>query len=227
MKDFVHGFEALYGKHEMVMNVHLLTHIVDSVRYLGPLWVTSAFGFERNNGILLKYVSGTVGVIDQISSKYLLKRYLQKSRVCENNTDTMFIGRPKIVEEISLTLYKDCSGECLKIKNKKFGAYTGIKKNGISYTSRLHKELKKSVDYFIGLESGVFGVAKYYVSRENQKYVFLEEYETMDSINHILEVEPTTINVYAPVESIVRKYIYMNVNNKYYISCMPNQFENE
>lgn len=55
----------------------------------------------------------------------------------------------------------------------------------------------------------------------------LEEYEQLEEIGHISEVEPTGIIIYAPVECIAIKYIYMNVNEKQYISHMPNEFENE
>lgn len=120
-----------------------------------------------------------------------------------------------------------CSNKCIKIKNGNFNAYKGIKIAGIKYTSRIYKELKKSIDYFVGLKSGTFGIAKYYIIHENKKYVFLEEYETIDTIGHILDVEPTTVNIYAPVDSIVNKYIYMKLNNREYISCMPNNLENE
>lgn len=227
LRDFVQEFEILYGKSEMVMNVHLLLHIVESVKSLGPLWTHSAFPFERNNGILLKLISGTTDILDQISSKYLLRRYLQKSPYFEFDNPMKFIGRPTILANVSMTLYEDCSDKRIKIVNRNLSAYRGIKINGIKYTSRRYKQLKKSIDYFIELKSGTFGIAKYYVSHENQAYVFLEEYETIETIGHILDVEPTSVNIYAPVESIARKYIYMNLLKKEYIACMPNNFENE
>lgn len=227
LRTFLQGYETLYGKFEMVMNVHLLTHIIESVKHLGPLWAQSAFPFERNNGVLLKSIRGCTDVLDQISSKYLLNKYLWKSHECKINNPITFIGRPNIIRDISLTLHEDCSEKCIKIKNGTFSAYRGIKINGIKYTSRLHKALKKSIDYFVGLKSGTFGIAKFYISHENRKFVCLEEYETMESIGHILDVEPTTVNIYAPVESIDKKYIYMKMNNKEYIACMPNNFENE
>lgn len=225
LKSFVRDFEMFFGKSNMVMNVHLLTHIVESVRFLGPLWAQSAFAFERNNGCLLKSVCGTRDVLDQMSGKYLLKKYLQTSRKYENKIK--IIGRPKKVKEIALTLIHDSSGKCTKIVNQEFFAYTAIEQNGIKYTSLLHRELKKSIDYVVGLESGCFGIAKYYIYYENIHYVVLEEYEVMEEIGHISEIEPTSLTIYAPVNSITKKFIYMNVNNKQYISNLPNEFENK
>lgn len=224
---FVHDFQLLYGKFNMVMNVHLLTHIVESVRFLGPLWAQSAFGFERNNGCLLKFVNGTKDVLDQMSSKYLIKKYLEIKSTPVDECKTCFIGKPKLVKEMSLTLFDDVTDISLEIVNKEFFAYKALTRNGIRYTSLLQKKTKKSIDYFVGLKSGTFGVAKYYIHYKDNKYVVLEEYEEFEKIGHISEVEPSSLTIYAPVDCISKKFIYMEVNKKKYISCMPNDFENE
>lgn len=226
LKEFVHEYRILYGFQEMVMNVHLVSHIVDSVKHLGPLWTQSAFPFEKYNGILLNSVRGKSAVLDQMSSKYLLRRYLQKSFQPRIQKVTKFIGRPINVIETA-TLYDDNSDKCIKLKDASLLVYRGLKINDIKYTSRLYRVLKKSIDFFIGLDSGSFGIVKYYIFINEQKFVVLEEYEALDRIGHILDVEPTTLNIYAPVDSIDKKYIYMKCHDKQYISCLPNDFENE
>lgn len=228
LKIFVREYENLYGKIEMVMNVHLLTHIVESVRNLGPLWTQSAFPFERNNGILLKLINGSTDVLDQISSKYLLKKYLQETIKEQRSDETVkFIGKPIALQNVSMTVYEDCSDKSVEIENKILNVYRGIKINGIKYTSRLYKELKKSIDYFIGLKSGSIGISKYYISHENKAFVLFEKYEVIGSVGHILDVKTENVIMYAPVDTICTKYIYMNLNGKDYIACMPNNFENE
>lgn len=227
LKDFVHEFETIFGKSAMVMNIHLLTHIVESVKWLGPLWTQSAFPFERNNGVLLKSITGATDILDQMTSKYLLQKYLQKSFKCKVDDSIKFTGRSITMKDVSLTLYEDCSDKYISIKNQTLNVYRAIQINKVKYTSRAKKELKKSIDYFIGLKSGTFGIAKFYVTHGNKKYVFLDEYETIETIGHILDVEPTTVNVFAPVDTIDKKYIYMKLNKKEYITCMPNNFENE
>lgn len=132
-----------------------------------------------------------------------------------------------ILTDVSMTLFLDGSEKCIEIENQTLKAYKGIKFNGRKYTSRLHKKLKKAIDYFIGLKSGSFGIAKFYTFHENIKYVFFEQYEVVVPIGHILNVKPTNLNIFAPADSICKKYIYMNLNNKEYIACMPNDFENE
>lgn len=49
---FVDEYEILYGVPCMTFNVHLVEHLVESVRNSGPLWETSAFPFENNIFIL-------------------------------------------------------------------------------------------------------------------------------------------------------------------------------
>jgi hypothetical protein len=59
LKKFIQEFENLYSPLKMVYNVHLLSHIVNSVKQTGPLWAISTFHFESNNRKLVNYVHGT------------------------------------------------------------------------------------------------------------------------------------------------------------------------
>ena len=54
----------------MTANVHLLLHLTECVRELGPLWVYSCFHFESQNGILKSLVHGTQHVEKQIISSF-------------------------------------------------------------------------------------------------------------------------------------------------------------
>lgn len=67
---FCQQFEILYGKRYMSANVHLLLHLPDTVRQLGPLWVYSCFYFEGQNGVLKNLVHGTQHVDSQIISSF-------------------------------------------------------------------------------------------------------------------------------------------------------------
>ncbi|XP_063692134.1 uncharacterized protein LOC134824270 [Bolinopsis microptera] len=56
-------FCRLYGEKYCGFNFHLITHLVEKVRYLGPLWATSLFIHEGFNQTLLKcYRPGTSGL---------------------------------------------------------------------------------------------------------------------------------------------------------------------
>lgn len=45
---FVAKYEMFFGAGKMTLIVHILLHLVESMRMSGPLWATSAFPFENN-----------------------------------------------------------------------------------------------------------------------------------------------------------------------------------
>lgn len=59
LRQYVCMFGTLYGERHMSANLHLLLHLPDTVRDLGPLWVSSCFHFEGINGELLQFFNGT------------------------------------------------------------------------------------------------------------------------------------------------------------------------
>ena len=68
---FCSNVENLYGSRLELANFHLLIHLVDQVRQLGPLWTHSCFHFENCNGFLLKLPHGTQKIQFQIVSVLL------------------------------------------------------------------------------------------------------------------------------------------------------------
>lgn len=62
---------------------------------------------------------------------------------------------------------------------------------------------------------------------DSRQIAFIEEYEIVETIDHIFEVEPSGMMLYAPVETITNKYMYMNIDNKQYITTIPNMYEKE
>ena len=66
LEQFVAEFENLYSERYMTLNLHLLLHLPNNVKDLGPMWCYSCFPFEDANGYLLKLVKGTQSVESQI-----------------------------------------------------------------------------------------------------------------------------------------------------------------
>ncbi|XP_041916006.1 uncharacterized protein LOC121680620 isoform X3 [Alosa sapidissima] len=60
--NFCSQMADLYGVRYQTANVHLLVHLADSVRALGPLWTHSCFHFEDKNGYLLRLIHGTQNI---------------------------------------------------------------------------------------------------------------------------------------------------------------------
>lgn len=73
---FLMEYEQLYGKENMLYNFHTISHLPDCVANLGPIWSYSNFPFENNNGKLVSYVLSPTAVLNQICSKYDLRRYI-------------------------------------------------------------------------------------------------------------------------------------------------------
>lgn len=69
LDEIVQQFETLYDVSRMNYNLHILRHLTDIVRDLGPLWTSSCFKFEHFNGILKYLVHGTQYVGLQVQNR--------------------------------------------------------------------------------------------------------------------------------------------------------------
>ena len=67
-------FCRLYGENNCGFNFHLITHLVEKVRYLGPLWGTSLFIHDGLKKILLKcFRPGTSSLLKQMAERLQLR----------------------------------------------------------------------------------------------------------------------------------------------------------
>lgn len=71
LRRFVMNMKDLYGEENVSFNCHQLIHLAESVRNWGPLWATSAFTFERNNGNLRVLLKGSHSDPQQIFQRFL------------------------------------------------------------------------------------------------------------------------------------------------------------
>lgn len=212
----------------MVMNVHLLKHLPHSVRNSGPLWSQSVFSFEQNNGCLLKFVNGTSDVLRQISSKYVLKKSIEKNTEPKSKHEiTMnFFGKGQnVVENAGMFLLAETC-DIYRFPWVKLKVFKRMKMNSIVYTSSLYTRPKKSIDFFIGYCKSKIGIAKYYFEFEGKIFAMVNEYKIVEKFDHILCVQSTKRLIVCKVESINVKYLYMTVN-KEYIVLAPNRYEIE
>lgn len=75
---FVKDMEVLYGKENVSFNCHQLIHLTESVLNWGPLWATSAFSFERNNGNLRCLLKGINDNPQHIYQRFLFWQLIPK-----------------------------------------------------------------------------------------------------------------------------------------------------
>lgn len=231
LNKFVKDHQRLFGEKNMVMVIHLLKHLALSVRKLGPLWCHSAFPFERNNGVLVKKVKGTTDVLLQISSKYCLSKAMSnkgtKSSSKSKISEKVLLGKSQpITEKSRLVLNLETLKE-LNLSNITSSAYKRTNLNKVTYTSKLYTRPKKSIDYFIGLQNDIIGMAMFYIEYNFKVYVVMEEFEIVDHIYHISKVRTTGRKIMAPINDIKMKYIYMKVGLNSYVASAPNPYEKE
>ena len=74
---FVKNMGILYGDHCMTYNVHILLHLADTVKYLGPLWATSMFKFEGFNRTIIHSFNGSNCVLEQIAKRLSQRRSIK------------------------------------------------------------------------------------------------------------------------------------------------------
>lgn len=67
---FARGMARLYGEEHVTFNCHQLIHLCDSVQNWGPLWATSALGFEKNNKDLQALLHDVVDNPEDIAKKF-------------------------------------------------------------------------------------------------------------------------------------------------------------
>lgn len=93
--NFCSQMSGLYGERYMTANMHLLVHLADSVRALGPLWTHSCFHFEDKNGYLLRLIHGTqnipVQMVNAVKTIQSLPSITQNIKL--NTVATEFLAR--------------------------------------------------------------------------------------------------------------------------------------
>lgn len=228
---FVQEYQTLHGETKMVMNMHLVKHLVGCVRQLGPLWAQSLFVYEDFNGYLLKLVSGPTNVMTQISSKYCLQRTYNKNEninSVEISPKSKLLGRGSSLELNSLNDKE--RGAILNIVQPEKYIFKHLRlstKKGIIYTSIAYKRAERTIDYFIGVKDGSIGAVQYYLNIDGICYCLLNVYRIISCINQFNQVEITADFVLVRAEEIQEKLMYVSVGDSTYFVRHPNYFEKD
>jgi hypothetical protein len=70
LEKFLIEFGNVYGVDRYTLNVHLIGHLPDKVKYLGPLWGCSLYQYESFNRVILNsFRVGTRGLLKQIAER--------------------------------------------------------------------------------------------------------------------------------------------------------------
>lgn len=222
---FADEFEAKYGRNSVTMNVHLLRHIPNAVRNLGPLWAQSVFGFEANNGVLVKSANGSNRIVEEIAEKYILKRTmtLQQNKIITVSTCCTLTGSGKVItlNDLEQSVFDENE---IVLLNGQIRAWNRITYNGKIYTSIKYKDTQ-SIDYFVNFVDDSLGIINFFFNYNETTYVLIEKFKICGQTDHLLEVDSTSSLFIQKIENIHRKFIFMRINNKIIVTRIPNYYE--
>lgn len=243
LSKFTRDYQSFYGVTEMTYNIHLVGHLIKSVRETGPLWTSSNYHFENNNGILAAYVHGTTDPIKQIFTKYSLKKYVLHD---ENTTDacknymkiinqrnkirsclelqycTLFNEIPSLITERESALLGDNIEEFRFFKKI-------IYKNEI-FT--IHQPKIATNDSTLHFTNGNFGVIQRIVLVDNLHVkLIVQVLELVDMpLNNFLPGHSASVNfgsslIIEDLENVINKCVLIKKNGFYCVSILPNKYE--
>lgn len=171
----------------MTFNVHQLLHLAKSVESLGPLWAHSTFVFESGNGKIVKSVTASKGVPDQIIERIAMRQELELALAHVN------IPNPTIhlcecmlgYEKVRTTTRSD--GACMLGKPKAAPLLSQVEQHaleayGIDPCCRM-------MEYFRFIQAGtVFHSHMYFRAQKSDCTVFTASAGEAYTIHRILKV---------------------------------------
>lgn len=184
LQTFADDFEELYGENNVTIKLHLIRHLASCVRDLGPLWSQSAYGFENNNGLVVRGNTSKNNIAHQITWKYLAKLTHNK-RNEENNKFS--IGKQQIIKLSThdIDLY---TTENFQLENRQhLKIITYIILNGVKFTSKMSRTVS-TVDYFVQLKNGTIGSVCYYVALDSILYACIDIHDISAKFDHFTQI---------------------------------------
>lgn len=219
---FANEFEYLYGADRVTTNIHLLRHIANSIRYHGPLWAQAAFGFESNNGLLVK-TNSKKNILHSIAWKYCMKFTLNVlDRDEEKCRNVKVHGKKKIViSKDELAVLSDFNSLC---ESENLTIYKSIEVHGERFTSRNSREVA-TIDYVVKTKKNTICLVKYFFAYQHNLYAMIEPFKVVGISNHLKEVELLGKFEVISISEIEEKLIYMEIGNQNIVSQIPNNYE--
>lgn len=220
---FVAEYGILYGLHRVTMNVHRLLHLVDSVKYSGPLWATSLFSFESNNAYILRFINGSKDILLQIACKYSLASCLSNNN--KNTNEQKQEVKLKNPIEVLLNEEQKAIFHYLGILNVK--AFASMNYNNIKYTSINYTLAKLTADYFVKLEDDMYVKILFYLKHSVLgNLMMIQRFEVYTHFHQFVELIEDVYDV-VDVALIKEKVIYLKQNHKHYVVERPNSYEKD
>jgi hypothetical protein len=253
LSTFTKNFEVLYGPINNTYNVHMVSHLCDSVYYCGPLWAFSCFHFEDNNGILSGYVKGTRHPLKQITSKHSLNKYASDCSNFESDKISKFNDVLLAKRHVKNPLQIDNTCGVGKMKAHYFddeekracAASFNLQPTSAEsfkrviylhdvYTTTEYSEKFKMDNSHVELRDGTFGRIETIFVLQNVFYLSLSnEFEKIynfftDHCPHLTVLKRKTRNILVvPITEIKNKCIVVKNDSIVIVTIVPNKFERD
>lgn len=218
LNEFVDRFEELYGRDNVTMNLHLCRHMGSAVKNLGPLWAQSAFGFEANNGVLVKSVTAKRDILQQMAWKYNTKLSFK----CTEKSNHIIESGGK--RNAYLNDYEKKAMELFGIKENIPFIFTFVSLRRTKFTSKRSKPIS-TIDYFATFADELLGAIEFYFTWQSKIYALFELFKVVSNIDHLLEIESTKECKICEVNKINKKLLYMKIKNKEFVVIQANRYE--
>ena len=107
-REYVRLFEVYFQRNNMRYNIHILLHVADCVRDWGPMFCQSTSFFESWNHDVKKTVTSPNAQIDQIITRFLIRRFLQDVDEDEHVSDRVkkevmrILDNPRLREPVKV-----------------------------------------------------------------------------------------------------------------------------
>ncbi|XP_034935675.1 uncharacterized protein [Chelonus insularis] len=242
---FLDDCEKAYGQAFMTFNMHSLSHMPESVRQNGPLWVTSAYPFESNIFHMKQDITGPKGVLSQIANRMLRRNNLQDSISIAPDNDAWNFCKEIINKrkEVSSNFMRSGDGALLinTIRRKSHGndntSYTRCIYKGTLFERFVETETKKTDNTVVYFGENIIGRIMNFHLEHNKTYLSVVTFQLKpyDRLNHIFKIEKENNKTeVVPISDVKSKVVYIKVQkldstneNTYdeYVCLEPNSIE--
>lgn len=250
---FCNDFENLYGEINTVFNVHLLRHLAECVRNIGPLFTYSNYNFEDQIGHLVSLHKGTTDVATQICEKYLLEKNIfkfivhspiakqfiddidskQKFSIAHKVEGSLVIGNAKTPSQLSLGERFFIFSSLNVNFNIQIDEYGSVLLNSKIFYEKYTCRNKRTSDSFVFCsDNNKFGRINCIFVFQNKLYFLIDEiFEIIDEpknnskfIFYLREINCSKLRV---VESkyISSKFVFIKFDDTVACSKFPNMYE--
>lgn len=249
LKNYVTLFQKYFGLKNMTYNVHLLTHITDSVRDWGPFWANSTFVYESWNMRIAKKITSPQSPCVQVTDRYLLSKYLfscvENDSIAEETRKTIkrlmnvplveschnkIVGKGKATKMIP----SECEKHVLAISEffpDCLHCYFKGTINGVNFNCAKKKETKFCNSFMYCHDIG-FGEILKFVSFQAKNTtingIIILKYQKINdnsSVSYIKKVICTNDQLFVDDGTIVSPAIRIGLNDDSYIFKVPNSWE--